>query len=138
MKKHPRTRGRPRTSTLTRAEQIRVAKRAQRRREREAGIAAVELRLPAHQAERLRAAATTVRFKEALEEFLQDVVLDINAWPRLRELAWNRADRWIPGEDALAVYERNWRFVEPAGLTKAEANLIDRLKDRYGRGVLNV
>ncbi len=138
MKKHPRARGRPRTSTLTRAEQIRVAKRAQRRREREAGIAAVELRLPTHQAERLRAATTTARFKEALDEFLQDVVLDINVWPRLRELAWNRADRWIPGEDALALYERNWRFVEPARLTKAEANLIDRLKNRYGGGVLNV
>lgn len=131
-------RGRPRTSALTRVEQIRAAKRAQREREREAGIVAVELRLPLDQAERLRVAAATVRFKSALNDFLEDVVLDINEWPKLRELAWNRADRWMPAEDAMAIYERNWRFVKPAELTKAEAALIDRLKHRYGGGVLNV
>jgi len=49
----------------------------------------------------------------ALDQFLQDVVLDINQWPVLRELACNRADPWIPAEDALALYERNWRFVDP-------------------------
>lgn len=138
MERNPKTRGRPRTSTHTRVEQIRLAKRAQRQREREAGIAAVELRLPTDQAEQLRAAATTAGFKRALDEFLDGVVLDINAWPKLRELAWNRADRWVSAEDALALYERNWRFVEPAELTEAEANLIDRLKNRYGGGVLNV
>lgn len=138
MNKTLKIRGRPRTSALTRVEQIRAAKRAQREREREAGIVAVELRLPLDQAERLRAAVATVRFKTALNDFLEDVVLDINAWPKLRELAWNRADRWMPAEDALAIYERNWRFVEPAELTRAEAALIDRLKHRYGGGVLNV
>ena len=138
MKKAAATRGRPRTSTLTRAEQLRAAKRAQRARERGAGMAAVEIRLPVGQAERLRAAAAAPRFRTALDEFLQEVVLDVDRWPKLRELAWNRADRWIPAEHALALYERNWRFVEPAGLTKEEAQLIDRLKDRYGRGLLNV
>ena len=138
MNKTLKIRGRPRTSALTRVEQIRAAKRAQREREREAGIVAVELRLPLDQAERLRAAAATVRFKSALNDFLEDVVLDINAWPKLRELAWNRADSWMPAEDAMAIYERNWRFVEPAELTRAEAALIDRLKHRYGGGVLNV
>ena len=130
-------RGRPKTSSLTRAEQLRAAKRAQRQRERRAGLAAVQLRLPANEAERLRAALNAPGFNKALDEFLEDVVLDINRWPKLRELAWNRADRWIPAEDALALYERNWRFVEPQRLTKEEANLIDRLKDRFGGGVLN-
>jgi hypothetical protein len=138
MKKAATTRGRPRSSPLTRAEQLRAAKSAQRQRERRAGLATVELRLPADQAERMRAAVNTPRFKQALDEFLQDMVLDINAWPKLRELAWNRADRWIPAEDALALYERHWRFVEPAQLTKEEANLIDHLKHRFGGGVLNV
>jgi len=131
-------RGRPRTSELTRAEQMRTAKRAQRERERQAGMVAVELRLPLALAERLRAAAATARFKADLNDFLDDVVLDVHAWPKLHELAWNRADRWMPAEEAMAIYERNWRFIEPADLGKAEADLIDRLKHRYGGGVLNV
>ena len=138
MKNPLKLRGRPRTSALTRAEQIRLAKRVQRAREREAGIAAVELRLPCRQAERLRVAIGTARFGQALDTFLEDVVLDLDDWPKLRELAWNRADHWIPAEDALAVYERNWRFVDVDELSQAEADLIDRLKRRYGGGVLNV
>lgn len=138
MKKAAATRGRPRTSLLTRAEQLCAAKKAQRQRERRAGLATVELRLPASQATRLRAAASTPRFREALDEFLQGQVLEINQWPKLRELAWNRSDWLIPAEDALALYERHWRFVEQAQLTKEEANLIDYLKNRFGGGVLNV
>jgi hypothetical protein len=134
----PATRGRPRTSPLNRAEQLRAAKRKQRQRERRAGLAAVELRLPAIQAARLRTAAGTPAFGKWLQQFLDEVVLDINRWPALRELAWNRADRWIPAEEAFALYERNWRLVDPALLTQEEADLIDRLKQRFGGGVLNV
>ncbi len=46
MKKTTIGRGRPRTSLLTRTEQLRAAKRAQRQRERRAGLATIELRLP--------------------------------------------------------------------------------------------
>ncbi len=138
MKKKAPGRGRPRTSSLTRAEQLRAAKRAQRQRERCAGLTTVELRLPAIQAERLRAAANVPRFKSALDRFLQEIVLDIEQWPSLRELAWNRTDRWIPAEEALALYERNWRFVDPQQLTQTEAELIDNLKQRFGNGMLNV
>jgi hypothetical protein len=98
----------------------------------------VELRLPAIQAERLRAAANVPRFKPALDQFLQEMVLDIDQWPSLRELAWNRADRWIPAEEALALYERNWRFVDSQQLTQAESEMIDHLKHRFGGGMLNV
>lgn len=42
-----RARGRPRTSTLDRTEQLRRAKRAQRTRERAAGLVGMELRVPA-------------------------------------------------------------------------------------------
>jgi hypothetical protein len=56
-------------------------------------------------------------FRQALGRFLHDEVLDTDQWPTLRALAWNRADRWIPAAEALALYERNWRFVEPARLT---------------------
>ena len=130
-------RGRPRTSPLTRAEQLRAAKRAQRQRARGAGLTEIQLRLPSNEAARLRAAANAPRFPQALDQFLQDVVVDIDQWPKLRELAWNRADRWIPAEEALALYERNWRFVQPDELTTEEATLIDRLKLRFGGGVLN-
>ena len=138
MKKATIGRGRPRISPLTRAEQLRAAKRAQRQRERRAGLTTVELRLPASQAERLRAAVNAPRFNPALDQFLQDMILDIDQWPGLRELAWSRADRWIPAEEALALYERNWRFVDPEQLTQAELELIDHLKHRFGGGMLNV
>lgn len=129
--------GRPKRSPLTRAEQLRQAKRVQRKRERRAGLAAVELRMPAAQAKRLRIASRTAQFGQLLDAFLQDVVIDLHAWPTLRELAWSRKDRWIPAADALALYERNWRFVEPARLAPEEAALIDRLKSRFGGGVLH-
>jgi hypothetical protein len=130
-------RGRPRRSPHPRAEQLRLAKRAQRGRERRAGLTHVQLKLPASEAERLRAAASSPHFGKALDEFLQDVVLEIDRWPQLRELAWNRRDRWIPADEALALYERNWRFVEPGRLQEDEANLIERLKRRFGGGLLN-
>jgi len=138
MKKTTTRRGRPRTSLLTRTEQLRAAKRAQRQRERRAGLTTVELRLPVIQAERLRVAVNLPGFNSALDQFLKDLVLDIDQWPTLHELAWNRVDRWIPAEEALALYERNWRFVQPQQLTQAESDLIDHLKHRFGGGMLNV
>lgn len=138
MKKTVKMRGRPKTSPLTRAEQLRAAKGAQRQRERRAGLTTVELRVPADQAARLRAAMNARGFRQALGRFLHDEVLDTGQWPTLRALAWNRADRWIPAAEALALYERNWRFVEPARLSREEAALIDELKNRFGKGVLNV
>jgi len=130
-------RGRPRRSPLTRAEQLRESKRAQRMRERQAGLAAVTLKLPGEEAGRLRAAAAARGFPEALSAFLGERVLDLEAWPVLKELAWNRADRWIPADEALALYERNWRHVDPRRLGPAEAALLERLKDRFGGGLLN-
>ena len=130
-------RGRPRTSHLSRAEQLRAAKRAQRIRQRRAGLVEVQLRLPAKQADRLRAAANAPHFAQALDRFLEDVVVEIARWPRLRELAWNRADRWIPAEEALALYERNWRFVQDEPLSAEEAAFVEGLKRRFGGGLLN-
>ena len=130
-------RGRPRTSPLTRVEQLRAAKRAQRKRERLAGLAEVQLRLTSDEAARLRVAANAPHFRKALDGLLEDLVVDLDRWPRLRELAWNRVDRWSPAEEALALYERNWRFVHPDELTPEEATLIDRLKGQFGGGVLN-
>jgi hypothetical protein len=133
----PRARGRPRTSPLTRAEQLRAAKRAQRERERAAGVAAVALRLPAEQAARLRAALASPRFGPALDRMLDGLVVNLDRWPVLRDLAWNRSDRWIPADEALGLYERNWRFVDPDRLGPEEAALVERLKSMHGSGLLN-
>lgn len=130
-------RGRPRTCSPERAEQLRLAKRAQRERERGRGLAAVELRLPAREAQRLRVAVAGPRFREALRGFLDGAVVDIDAWPALKELAWNRKGRFIAAEDAFAIYERNWRFVDPKALGPGERELIERLKERHGGGVFN-
>jgi len=51
----------------------------------------------------------------ALDQFLQDVVLDINQWPVLRELACNRADPWIPTEDALALRRPGAAYKQRSG-----------------------
>ena len=130
--------GRPRTSPLPRAEQLREAKRRQRLRERSAGLKKVELRLPSADAERLRVALGDAKFREAARQLLDRHVVDIKAWPALRELAWNRADRWIPGAEALALYERNWRFIDPQSLEPAERKFIERLAKAFGAGTLNV
>ena len=132
MKTAATPRGRPKTSPLTRAEQLRAAKRAQRQRERQEGLGKVELRLTTEQAERLRVATKIPGFDSALNRFLEELVVDIDRWPGLRELAWNRADRWIPSEEALSIYERNWRFVDPSELSQDELDLIDRLKRQFG------
>jgi hypothetical protein len=96
------------------------------------------MRLPEDHARRLRTAVDTTEFRDGLEKLLDETVLELDAWPVLKELAWSRKNRWILAEEALALYERNWRFVEPERLSKTEAALIDRLKNRYGGGVLNV
>ena len=129
--------GRPRTSPHTRAEQLRAAKRAQRERQRAAGIRPVELALEERQATRYRAAAASPHFREAFDRLLGDLAVDRTEWPVLREITWNRADRWIPADEALALYERNWRHVDGAHLGKDEAQLIRRLVDRFGGGIFN-
>lgn len=65
-------------------------------------------------------------------------VLKIDDYPQLALLSWNRAERTITGEEALGLYEREWRFVDVDHLTPLERALIERLKKQYGHGVLNV
>ncbi|WP_179958200.1 helix-turn-helix domain-containing protein [Chitinimonas arctica] len=64
--------------------------------------------------------------------------LNLEAYPQLKQLAWNRTTKDIDAEDALSLYERNWRFVDVDALSDKEAKLIDRLKKKFGHGVLNV
>lgn len=54
-------------------------------------------------------------------------------YPVLRQLAWHvhGAPELSPRE-ALGVYERNWRHMDPAELSDAERDLIDALRQALG------
>jgi hypothetical protein len=129
--------GRPKTSRLDRAEQLRHAKRKQRARERAAGLANVQLRLPGPVAAKLSAAARTAGFPEALDALLDQIVIRLADYPALRDIAWNRADEYVPAREAFGLYERNWRFVDPGGLGDRERALIQWLAQRYGVGLIH-
>lgn len=62
----------------------------------------------------------------------------IDDYPELALLAWNRVVREVAEDEALALYEANWRFVDVEHLLPVERALIDRLANQYGHGVLNV
>ena len=60
-------------------------------------------------------------------------------YPGLRGLCWNRpTDAVVDGRDALALYERNWRFLDYDCLDESEKTLLKTLVALYGNGVLNV
>jgi hypothetical protein len=133
----PRPRGRPRKNPLPRHEQLRVAKRAQRARDRAAGRVLCQVKLSPAVAERLRHALRLPGFEARLGQFLAEQVIDVREYPELALLCWNRADRFLPAQEAFALYERNWRFVDEKRLSARERGLLDRLARRYGNGVLN-
>lgn len=64
--------------------------------------------------------------------------IHIDDYPELAMLAWNRVVREVAEDEALALYEANWRFVDAEHLLPVERALIDRLANQYGHGVLNV
>ena len=60
-------------------------------------------------------------------------------FPELKALAWNRDPaRGIPAQEAFALYERNWRFVDRNRLSEDEARLIEDLARIFGHGRLLV
>lgn len=63
----------------------------------------------------------------------------LDRYPQLRRLAWQQPGvRELGLEDALALYERNWRHVDPASLEPQERELITELVRRVGGGRLLV
>ena len=61
------------------------------------------------------------------------------AYPELKALII-AGDPAVPlsEEEAFALYERNWRFLDREKLTDAEKQLIRRLTDRFGEGEVYV
>lgn len=131
-------RGRPRSSPLPRTEQLRLAKQAQRARDRAAGQVLCQVKVTPSVSERLRQGLQLPGFEADLARFLAEQLIDVREFPELAGLCWNRSERFLPAREALSLYERNWRFVDRARLTASEAALIERLVQRYGNGVLNV
>lgn len=130
--------GRPKANPLPRKEQLRVAKRAQRQRDRAAGFALYQVKLPKEVAEQLRHALAIPGFDAELKKFLEDAVVEVRKYPNLQLLAWNRVDPFITERDAFGLYERNWKFVDTKNMTDDERQFIRRLTEKWGRGVLNV
>lgn len=125
--------GRPGTSPLTRTEQLRLAKRAQRTRDREAGQIEVRIKLPGNVAKRWSVAVRESGFIDALTKTLDSTVVEVARYPQLKLLCWNRRDDYLSAEDAWSLYERNWRFMEPEQLESVEHMLIESLSARFGR-----
>ncbi len=65
-------------------------------------------------------------------------MIEIDRYPNLRLLAWQLHRGWISEQEALSIYEREWRHVDVAHLTSEERQLIDHLMTSCGNGVLNV
>jgi hypothetical protein len=135
---HTRRPGRPKTSAYSQREQLRLAKRAQRTRERTAGAVVVPLKLAARDAERVRAAMARPEFTSRLRGLLDDALVEIAAYDNLAALCRNRRDRYLGAEEAFRLYERNRRLVDQRSMKLVERALIERLAARYGNGVLNV
>jgi hypothetical protein len=66
-------------------------------------------------------------------------MLRLADYRQLRQIAWNRADGAAIAEDeAFALYEAHWRFVDAEAMDDVERALVERLKRQYGGGLLHV
>lgn len=60
-------------------------------------------------------------------------------YPQLQSLCWNMApDATLTEAEALALYERNWRFVEKEKISEEEQHFLEHLMRVHGKGVLLV
>lgn len=75
--------------------------------------------------------------KHSVDQF-KIPMIEVKRYPNLRFLTWQLHQDLIREDEALSVYEREWRHVDAANLTVEEQALIDHLTARYGNGVLNV
>lgn len=63
-------------------------------------------------------------------------MIRISDYPQLSMIGWNRPhDDLITEAEALAIYERNWEFVDSNALSANEDALIKHLVERFGNGV---
>lgn len=66
-------------------------------------------------------------------------MIRLRDFPQLKQLAWQlQGVEEITPQDALDLYERNWRHLDRAALSDDEAALIDALSREIGGGRLLV
>ncbi|AWK42464.1 hypothetical protein GPY51_01065 [Photorhabdus laumondii subsp. laumondii] len=66
-------------------------------------------------------------------------MVKIADYPQMKNYAWYLAeDIELTDRDALAFYERNWKYIEEDKLGLQERQLIERLIHEQGNGFLNV
>lgn len=54
-------------------------------------------------------------------------------YPALKELAWQvHGMPELTPREALGIYERNWRHIDPAQLSPEEQDLVDALRKGLG------
>lgn len=54
-------------------------------------------------------------------------------YPKLKELAWQvHGTPELTPREALGIYERNWRHLDPATLSKDESDLVEALRQGLG------
>lgn len=59
--------------------------------------------------------------------------IQVDKYPQLRALCWNRAENVVlESDEAFALYERNWRFVDSEALTDEEKALLTQLIEEHG------
>ena len=122
---------------VIRRRQLRLAKRRQREREKQRDLVIYQLRLPRGLAEKLKAGVKQAGFMSDFRSFIDYRVICIDDFENLRLLAWNRTGRFVTRAEAFQLYERNWRHVDLDGMSAEEHELITRLKQEYGNGVIN-
>lgn len=63
----------------------------------------------------------------------------LSDYPQLRQIAWQLdASTALTEQQALALYERNWRHLDPDAMPSHEKAFLDRLVATVGGGVLLV
>lgn len=63
----------------------------------------------------------------------------LSHYPELRRLAWQLPETFeLTAAEALGLYERHWRHLDPARLDPTEQALLDRLRRTVGKGHLLV
>ena len=122
---------------VIRRRQLRLAKRRQREREKQRDLVIYQLRLPRGLAEKLKAGLKQAGFASDFRSFIDYRVICIDDFENLRLLAWNRTGRFVTRAEAFQLYERNWRHVDLNGMSAGERELIAKLKQEYGNGVIN-
>lgn len=65
------------------------------------------------------------------------MTIRIGDYPQLALITWHvpNKDVVLTDAEALSIYERNWRHVDPDALTPNELALIDRLVATVGQGL---